>query len=254
MPAGSRPSSPRANPPPIYPSGHGGIYQLVSPEAAARAARLAVGKPVPPPHALGGGIPGITPIARDWASAAVGVPAGLAAIGKAYGADLGDLRSEARAGKRVSLGQAMPHHLIGLLRGMAVQTAQDFQHPLRHPGFTLLDLAARGLNAEGSATRFADAEHAAQEAATSPLAKLPAAVPKRSLPPISPRVMSPSTAAAAKSLMGTSMRTPRQRLTRDAAYTSRDAIQGDRAGQTRAAQLANYWGFTPPKSLIAPRG
>jgi hypothetical protein len=170
----------------------------------------------------------------------VGVPAGLAAIGKAYGQDLGTLVSNARTGKRMSVGAAMPHHMLALIRGIAGQTAQDFEHPLRHPGYTLLDLAARGLNAEGSATRFAAAEHAANEAAT-PLAKPPAAVPKQPmLSPISSKVVSPSTAAAVKSLMRPSDRTPRQRIMRDAAYTSRDAIQANRAPippvQTRAAQ------------------
>jgi hypothetical protein len=228
--------------PPIKPSGGGGIYQLVSPEAAQRAQRLAAGQPTAPPHDLGGGIPGITPFARQWANAAVGVPAGLGAIGKAYGQDLGTLVSNARTGKRMSGGAAMQHsHMLALIRGIAGQTAQDFEHPWRNRGYLLFDLMAKGMNAEGSATRFAAAEHAANEAAT-PLAKLPAAVPKpRLLPPISPRVVSPSTVAAAKDLMvGRSGRTPRQRVMRDAAYTSRDAIQANRAPippvQTRAAQ------------------
>jgi hypothetical protein len=122
-------------PTPLNPTGGGGIYQTVSPEAARRAMLLAAGKPVPPPHDLGGGIPGITPIARDWAQAAVGLPTGTAMIGKAFGLDAAGI---ARA---LVHGQAYgAPHLKALGQQGWQSTYQDIQHPLRHPGFTLLDL------------------------------------------------------------------------------------------------------------------
>jgi hypothetical protein len=96
---------------------------------------LAAGKPVPPPHSLGGGIPGITPVARDWAQAAVGLPTGTAMLGKAFGLDAAGI---ARA---LVHGQAYgTPHLKALARQGWQTTMQDLQHPLRHPGFTLLDL------------------------------------------------------------------------------------------------------------------
>jgi hypothetical protein len=88
----------------------------------------------------------------DFGAAAEHTPAGLYLTGKAAGQDVGQLAH----------GQA-PTHLAHLGKQIGLQTAQDFEHPGRHPGNVLLDVFAAASAGAGTAVRLGAAGSALRE-------------------------------------------------------------------------------------------
>jgi hypothetical protein len=68
---------------------------------------------------------------HDLVRSAKQTPAGMARVGEALGLDTWDAAHGRNGGRSAALAKGMGH-----------ATLEDLQHPLRHPGYTLLDLLA----------------------------------------------------------------------------------------------------------------
>ena len=88
----------------------------------------------------------------DLIETAIYTPAGVYELGKAVGFDVRDA---------VVKGDITPERSAELGKQIAVQTAEDIRHPLRHPGFTALDVFALGTAGYGAGSRVAAAGRAA---------------------------------------------------------------------------------------------
>jgi hypothetical protein len=107
----------------------------------------------------------------------------LGSVGHLLGQTLDDLETAAveAPGGLYHLGRALTHdvfvdpwthrhdegfrilpHTTPIVKGMAESTAADLRHPLRHPGYTLLDLIALGSLGAGSASRIGAAGRASR--------------------------------------------------------------------------------------------
>lgn len=64
------------------------------------------------------------------------------------------------------LGKGLATHPLGTVETIAKSTAQDFRHPLRHPGNTLLDLLGVASAGAGTAARIGAVSKALEEGAT----------------------------------------------------------------------------------------
>lgn len=110
----------------------------------------------------------------DLADAAIHAPGGAVAIGKAVGKDV-------YATRRTS---DHPHPDLSFKRsrkigkGLAQSTAEDFRHPLRHPGFTLLDAFAALSAGTGTGARIGAASRAARAGKVGAAAKALVKAPK----------------------------------------------------------------------------
>ena len=87
----------------------------------------------------------------DLVETAIYTPAGVYELGKAVGFDVRDLATQ---------GDITPERSAKLGKQIAVQTAEDIRHPLRHPGFTALDVFALGTAGYGAGSRVAAAGRA----------------------------------------------------------------------------------------------
>lgn len=116
-------------------------------------------------------------IGRDFYKAAVGLPAGLYYMGEAAARDTGELLNPGRLRPGRGAGQIAPRSRA-LGENIAKSTIEDFRHPLRHPGNTILNVvglaslgagtAARGAAAVGAAKKGATAGQVARAAVTKP--------------------------------------------------------------------------------------
>ncbi|HEY7268239.1 MAG TPA: hypothetical protein VH951_00300, partial [Dehalococcoidia bacterium] len=125
-------------------SGGASLYGSSSgpaPGAAARARRKATKK--------GGGgflhglVHAVKQTGSDLESAAVHAPGGLYAVGKAAGKDWWEGRKGTPVGRRTTR----------LVKEQVKATEADLKHPLRHPGYTALDVLGIGNAALGAAAR-----------------------------------------------------------------------------------------------------
>jgi hypothetical protein len=86
----------------------------------------------------------------DLSDAAIHAPGGAYATGKAVGQDV----------NAAVHGQHSFKHTRAIAAAMAKGTLQDVQHPLRHPGFTLLDALAAASAGAGAVSRAGEAGRA----------------------------------------------------------------------------------------------
>jgi hypothetical protein len=112
--------------------------------------------------------------AGDLVSTAYHTPGGIYALGKATTEDTAATRKGDFSFKR--------SRAIGAEMGK--QTAQSFEHPLRHPGYTLLNLGAAASLGAGAAAKLGAAGEAARAGELGEAAK---ALVKR--PPVRPRII-----------------------------------------------------------------
>jgi hypothetical protein len=115
---------------------------------------------------------------RDLYHSAVDLPAGLAKVGEDFGKE-----AERQATGYYVKHPTAKHPIVEDLKGMATGTYHDLRHPLRHPGFSALDLLAIGSLGAGAAERVAAAGRVARAgegagAAVKALARVPEPAPR----------------------------------------------------------------------------
>lgn len=152
---------------PTYSTGHspGWRQRFKKTQAQVRAAhaRAAVAHAKSLGFSQGGNL--IAHTASDLATAAKEAPGGVVQAAKGAALDRYDV---VRGRYHHSLGGALYAALVGkrtghMLEEMGRSTAHDLRHPLRHPGYTLLDALAIGSAGAGAASRIGAASRALAE-------------------------------------------------------------------------------------------